>query len=216
MTIKRQLFLSGILGFALALGASVGHAQLGGLLKKKTAGGADLAGQQDKLMSGYSAAGELLSEALSLTLTALGAKGDADKLTAQMKELKGKNDKASAETIHKTLGGAAKQADELISKAGKLSEDQKKMVQKSLVPFGGGLAVDAGLVALAVETSKQAQGEVKSNPLAAAKFAPAIYMATILPGDVKLFGSTLGNYIKLAKDNGIEVPKDATDALGKL
>lgn len=209
-----------IIGLALALTLTCGtaQAQLGGLKKKSFGGGSsagvDLTGQQDKIMKDYSAAGALLAEAMGLTIEALGSKAEADKFRAEAKDIKGEaKNKKGLEQIHTVLGNGSKKVDELIAKADKLTDEQKAKVKQSLVPFGSGLAIDTGLIALSVETAKQAQEEVKSNPLAATKFAPAVYVASVLPGDVKVTGQSLGNYIKLAQKNGIEVPADVTKAL---
>src|SRR5438045_1167907 len=94
------------LSLAVVLTPNLGLAQIGGVLKKKPAaggGGGDLAAQQEKIVSGYSAAGQELAKALVLTLDALGNKDDADKLSATAKELAGKTDKKSLEELHKTF-----------------------------------------------------------------------------------------------------------------
>jgi hypothetical protein len=211
---NRKLVTLTCLVAVLTLASFTAQAQLGGLGKKKAAAGSgvDVTAQQDKLVKEYSAGGALLSEAVALTIEALSSKEIADKYRAEAKDVIGGTSK-DPKHVHKVLEGGIKQADELIAKAGELSAEQKKLVQKSLVPFGGGMAVDAALVLLAVETAKQAQDEVKSNPMAATKFAPSIYLASVLPGDVKTGGQTLGNYMKLAKKNGIEVPADVSKAL---
>lgn len=212
----RNIVIAG-LALALTLTCGTAQAQLGALKKKSSGGGAagvDLTGQQDKIMKDYSAAGSLLAEAMGLTIEALGTKEEADKFRAQAKDLKGEaKNKKGLEQIHTVLGDGSKKVDELIAKADKLTEEQKAKVKQSLVPFGGGLAIDAGLIALSVETAKQAQEEVKSNPMAATKFAPSVYVASVLPGDVKAVGQSLGNYIKLAQKNGIEVPADVSKAM---
>lgn len=213
----RSIIITG-LALALTLACGSAQAQLGGLKKKPSGGGgggADLAAQQDKLLKEFSIGGALMAEGMALTIEALGSKAAADEFRAQAKDLKGDKPaktKADCERGHAVCANGANQIDDLIAKAGALSDDQKKKVRESLLPFGGGLAVDAGLIALSVETAKQAQEEVKSNPTAAAKFAPAIYVASILPGDVKTAGQTLGNYVKLAQKNGIEVPADVSKA----
>lgn len=205
-----------IMGLALVLTMTCGpaRAQLGALTKRSSGGSVDLAAQQDKVSSEYSAGGALLVKAMGLTIEALGSKEQADKFRAQAKDLKGDaKNKKGCEQIHTLLSNGGKQVDDLIAKADQLTDEQKAKVKESLVSFGGGVAVDAGLVALSVETAKHAQEEVKSNPMAVTKFAPAIYVASILPGDVKAMGQSLGNYVKLAQKNGIEVPAEVTRAL---
>lgn len=206
-----------IAGLALVLtlaGAPV-QAQLGALRLKGLTTSDEVTEQQTQIMKDYSAAGALLAKAMGLTIEALGSKAEADKFRAEAKDLTGEacENKKGCEQVHTVLSSGAKQVDELIAKADKLSEEQKAKVKESLVPFGGGLAIDAGLVAFSVETAKRAQDAVKSNPLAATKYAPAVYVAMILPGEVKTTGQVLNNYSKLAKKNGIEVPDNVTKAL---
>lgn len=205
---------------------SSASAQFGGLGKKKDDGGggggksqAATELQQETLVKNFVAAQGSLLEAQSLVAGALGLKKQKDKLDAERDAL-GKGN-VNTKILKKSSGvtaGAEKAIQKRIDSGAVLSDEGKKLMAKSLVPYAKGVVGVTKLVGDAKTLAEGIQAQIKSAGVMGAmkvkkKFDVGLYVAPKVP---KLSGDLvkqLGSMIAFAKKNGVGVPKEATDAI---
>jgi hypothetical protein len=116
---------------------------------------------------------------------------------------------------------AQKAIDEAMAENRELSKEAKLKVAESLVPYLTGAGLYGKCIPEAAETLKGAQYLLEEAPMMEKlkikdTFDIALYLSPKIAGDSKKLAVTGRKYVEFAQSKGIEVPKDATDALGDL
>ena len=209
----KKYFVAAVAATILAL-PSLSFAQfgsaLGGLLggnKSSSDASADMGAQQDKLVSGYVAAGKdvqtanvHMADALGIKAQVVDAGATSDALSAKGMEEQDKAISANAAAVSEALKGGATLKD---------AESKAKYAQ--------GLSSLVGGVKKYMDMRKDAQGFASGlsgvSPLQIGKLQSGAYIAKNLPSSVTNLTSVLKQAIDFAKSNKVDVPKDATNLL---
>jgi len=224
---KKGFFVVLIAGLVLGM---VGLAQawdLGGLKSKASPPASPAPAQdpimaQDALVISYVDSAQQISQAQIRFAGALGLKDEAAALKAETKALG--SGSVSASSIKKQQA-RSKALDEKIAEkiatGSKLTVEGRKIFASGLLPYSVGLAEGAGMSVAAKNFVKSVESYVKdSSPMekmrVMKKVKPGLYVALSMPKYLQKLGSTSKAILAFAKANEIEIPKEASDALGEL
>lgn len=194
--------------------APLSHAQFGNLISTVTSGGSsssnsggDVVAQQDQLVRSYVAAGKDVSTANSHLAEALGIKAAAINAAATSDSLSATEIEAQDKAI--SVGTAA--VSEALKSGATLKDEQAK------VKYAQGLLFLATGVKKYTNMSKDAQGFTSGlssvSPLQIGKLQSGVYVAKSVPTSVSNLSSVLKSAVDFARNNGVEIPKDATSLL---
>jgi hypothetical protein len=194
----------------------IAFAQFGSLpgfgAAKPAAPAADLGGQQSKLVKNFIAANVDILRANSKMSEALGLKNkaaDADAVIAQLSSgaTEDKDSATKASTAVGDTGGAI----------------AAKIAEKPVLDAAAKATFAAGLVNLVSGASKfvglggdvkgMADGIKTVSPMQLTSFAPAMYVVQNFPTSATEVTKAVKNAVEFAKNNGIEVPADASKLL---
>jgi hypothetical protein len=177
---------------------------------------------QDGLVNSYVGSAQQISQAQIRFAKALGLKDEAAALKAETKALG--SGSVSASSIKKQQA-RSKALDEKIAEkmatGGELTGEGRKMFASGLLPYSVGLAAGAVMSAEAKNFGESVESYVKDSSLmekmkVMKKVKPGLYVASSMPDYLKKLGSTSKAILDFAKANKIEIPKEASDALGAL
>ena len=183
--------------------------------------GAAAAVMQESVVQKYMAASREFTTAQIELAQAFDLKDQAAALQAQATVL------GSGATLDKD--GIAKQtqvseaADKAIqAKIGsstEITEEGKKHYVAALSPFGRGVLQTAGMPAELTAFGNSAQAQITNAPMleklgVTNKFKAGLYLVKELPGYTSRMYSSLKSVVTYGQKVGIEMPKDATAALG--
>lgn len=198
---------------AIGLGTPLtSHAQLGGLLGStkpgaSNSGGADLVGQQDSLVRNYVAAGNDVVAANDQMARAMGIKTEVINLAATGDAVTVSN----LESRDKAMGQNVSLVNEGLKSKGQLKDAEAK------ANFAKGLVLLVSGVKKYTDMRKDVQafssGLSSVSPMQIGKLSSGAYVVKTLPTNMTNLTSVLNNAIDFAKNNGVEVPKDATSLL---
>ncbi|HQF37970.1 MAG TPA: hypothetical protein PK322_02515 [Opitutaceae bacterium] len=155
---------------------------------------------------------QLSLEALGLSTEAAKCKEAADKIANGLTLQETQKLTKSDPTVDKAV------ADQM-AKQEELSPEQRQKFAQSLLHLAVGVVMEKKMIDAVSATASNAQKVLGSAGVAekvqlGGKLKPIISFAAVFPGDVKNTLSTLGTYTKFAQSKGIEVPANATSALG--
>lgn len=153
-------------------------------------------------------------------LDAFGLKTQFETNLAEQKALANGNTNAeNTEKAKKLSSEAAAEIQKKIASGEKLDDKAKDKLLASMKSLGRGALAEkdllktiAGLVTTGANIVSQAPFTEKSKALDVVK--PVKELSTILPEDIKVAVGTLKTYIDYCKSQSIELPKDATAAMG--
>jgi len=221
------------LGGMMVVSQTPAYAQLGGLLKKKSAdsGGAaidkDAFGKSaDQAVENLLAARIAFLDAKAKMMDALGVKSES--VTKASEALRAKEGSTSdkvkkLETTSKTTADADKEFEAKMAESKELSAESKAKFAEGGGKFIEGVILEKDQIETIQKLAQQGQGLVQSaGPLEKAGVLsivkPVTTMSTMVPGDVKEGSSTLSKIMKFAKSQNVEIPgaDKVTDKLGGL
>jgi hypothetical protein len=221
------------LGGMMVVSQTPAYAQLGGLLKKKSAdsGGAtidkDTFGKSaDQAVENLLAARIAFLDAKAKMMDALGVKSESvAKASEALRAKEGStSDKVKKlETTSKTTADADKEFEAKMAESKELSAESKAKFAEGGGKFIEGVILEKDQIETIQKLVQQGQSLVQSaGPLEKAGVLsivkPVTTMSTMVPGDVKEGSSTLSKIMKFAKSQNVEIPgaDKATDKLGGL
>lgn len=228
-SLKAMLVIA--LGGMMAINQTTAYAQLGGLLKKKSAdsGGASadkdsFAKSADQAVENLLAARIAFLDAKARMMDAIGVKSES--VTKASEALRAKegaiSDKVKKlEKTAKTTVAADKEFEAKMAESKDLSAESKAKFAEGTAKFIEGVVLEKEQIQTIQKLVEQGQGLVQSaSPLEKAGVLaivkPVTTMSTMVPGDVKEGTTILGKIMKFAGSNKIEIPKNATDKLAGL
>lgn len=202
---------------AVALATTpLSHAQFGNLLGNvKSAagmgssggGGADIGAQQDQLVRSYVAAGKDVLTANSHLADALGIKAQAVNAAATSDSLSAKDIEAQDKAISADTAAVS----EALKSGATLKDAEAK------AKYAQGLLFLATGLKKYTNMSKDAQGFTSGlsgvSPLQLGKLQAGVYVAKSAPTSVSNLTSVLKSAVDFAKNNGVDIPQDATSLL---
>lgn len=205
---KKSLFA--VIAVVALTVSTVSHAQFGGLLggaKAPGNSGADLGAQQDSLVRNYIAAGKdvqvangHLTEALGIKANAVNAAATSDSLSAKDLEAQDKAISADAAAVAEALkGGAALKGAEA-----------KLTFTKGLVSLATGVKK---YIDMKKDVQGFSSGLSSASPTQLPKLQAGAYVAKSLPSSLTNLTTVLKSAVEFGKNNGVEIPKDATSLL---
>ncbi|MCK5680035.1 hypothetical protein KAI46_04405 [bacterium] len=161
-------------------------------------------------------------KANALLIDALGDKESADKYNAAAEGISSGNCDSDCldKNIELTEESNAK-CDELLGSAEEVSAESKVKFGESLKHLGTAVLYYKQASAKSADSLSKAKSVIESAPITKklsfrSKLKPVLKIAPRAPKDFFNAGKTLKKCIDFAKINKIEVPKDATEALGEL
>jgi len=189
--------------FALALAVTgPAHAQLGGLL-----GGGGGGASPESIVTTYVAGAKLVLNAQERLLSAIGRKEEAARAALNAQNLTTGATKQDLEDAAKTQTENSKILEEgLKAKETALDAESKVVYAQGLASLGGGVGKYVGLVPQ-LKNFKPGITSIGNAALG------AVYVAQTLPSNVTSLQSTLSAAIDFGKNQGVEIPADATAAL---
>ena len=221
----KQLITSLVVASAL-LGMSVNLYALdlpkmgGGKKEQAPAGSADASSMQEGIVRQYDAASAELMTAQSRLFTAFGLKDEAAKLETAAKALQSGN-VSNGDGVKKTVQ-MTKDADlkikEEMKKTSALTDEGRKHYATAFLPYAKGVVATNKILPELKKFSEAATSQVKNAglmdaPKLQSKLSAGMYLVSNLPGHASLLASTSKDMLTYAKNNNIEVPKDASDML---
>jgi hypothetical protein len=224
---KKEFFVVLIASIVLGMVGLAQAVDLGGL-KSKVSPPANMAPAQDPILAqdalvkSYVGSAQQISQAQIHFARALGLKDEAAALKTETKALG--SGSVSASSIKKQQA-RSKALDEKIAEkmasGSKLTVDGRKMFASGLLPYSAGLAEGAGMSLAAKNFGESVDSYVRSSsPMekmrVMKKVKPGLYVASSMPKYLEKLGSTSKAILSFAKANEIEIPKEASDALGEL
>lgn len=201
----------GVPDLGKALGASQGGSSLESAVDS-----------QDKLVKTYVGAAQFNLEAQRIMAEALGLKERAAELETQAASLgSGNVNKGEIDKIRGLTQAAQEEIDGQMAEARELSPESKVMVAKSMLPFAQCVLGYKDAAALCEDSLSLANDVIQNAPLtqklsATRQLEKVVYLAPKVPSDLTAALSTAKKYVDFAKSNDVEMPADATDALGDL
>lgn len=218
--------LSAIVMAGVLLGVSVNiHAfdlpKMGGGKKQEAStGSADASSMQEGIVRQYDAASKELATAQARLLSAFGLKDEAAKLEAAANAL-GSGTVSTADEIKKNavLTEAANKAiTEKMNDKTVLSDEGRKHYASAFLPYAKGLVATNKILPELKKFSEASSSQLKNAgvmdlPKLKSKLSAGMYLVSNLPGHVGMLTSTSGKMLTYAKENKIEVPKDASSML---
>jgi ABC-type transporter Mla subunit MlaD len=221
------------LGGMMVVSQTPAYAQLGGLLKKKSAdsGGATI--DKDTFgKSAHQAVENLLAariaflDAKAKMMDALGVKSESvAKASEALRAKEGStSDKVKKlETTSKTTADADKEFEAKMAESKELSAESKAKFAEGGGKFIEGVILEKDQIETIQKLVQEGQSLVQSAGLlekagVLSIVKPVTTMSTMVPGDVKEGSSTLSKIMKFAKSQNVEIPgaDKATDKLGGL
>ncbi|MCJ0766070.1 hypothetical protein [Variovorax terrae] len=183
---------------------------LGNLTGNKSSGGnagADMGAQQDQLVRTYMAAGKDIQTANGHMAAALGINAQAVDAAATSDSLSAKDIEAQDKAIS---ANAAAQSEALKSGATLKDAEAKTRYAQGLLSLATG-------VKKYMDLGKDAQGFSSGlssvSPMQLGKLESGAYIVKNLPGSVSNLTSVLRRAIDFAKNNGVDIPREATSLL---
>jgi hypothetical protein len=178
----------------------------------------DALSMQNDLMKAYTNGVKYNLEANSIMGDALNLKEEAANLKADAQGVDGTNVKDLKARVAKTKNATLKIENAMASNK-ELSSEAKKKVAKSFIPLAASLVSYKVAADKSVSALENAKSVIENAPMteklsAKSKLDPILTIAPSVPGDLADVLSMTNNYVKFAKSNGIEVPKDLSAALG--
>jgi hypothetical protein len=173
---------------------------------------ADLGGQQTNLVRNFVAANVDVLKANSKMADALGLKGKAGDAEAVAQQLSSgaTADKDSATKSSTAVGDTSGAIAARLAEKPQLDAAAKATFAAGLVHMVSGVRKYAGL---GKDVSDMSSGLKSASPMQLASMGGAAYVVSNFPTSATNVSKALKNAIDFAKDNGIEVPADATQAL---
>lgn len=178
----------------------------------KSAGGGDLAGSQDKLVHQYVDANKTVLLANSQMADAVGLKEEAATMRATSESLGDgatKGNLADADKL--TSDNSRKLSEKMNDGTMVLDAGAKKKFTAGLVTMASGMVKYVGMKGNFQSFSSSLKS---ASPMMLPKLQNGVYIVSSLPGNAKNLGTALSNATSFAKSHDIEVPKEATAALG--
>lgn len=203
---------------AIAVGAlaapALSQAQFGNLLgaaklpgSSGNSAGADVGAQQDSLVRSYVAAGNDVSAANRHLNEALGIKASAVDDAATSDSLAAKD----IEAKDKAISADAAKVSEGLKSGATLKDNAAK------VTFTKGLLSLATGVKKYADMRNDVQGFSSSlssaSPMQLPKLQAGVYVAKNMPTSLATLTTVLKSAVEFGKNNGVEIPKDATSLL---
>ncbi|MGC7402387.1 hypothetical protein ACPWR0_00940 [Pandoraea pneumonica] len=206
---------------AVLVGASgASFAQLGGLGnllggKSSSEGAADLGGQQTTLVRNYVAANVDVLNANAKMGEALGLKTQAEQAAAVAQQLSSgsTDDKDAASKAVNAVGDTSGAIAAKLKEKPVLDAESKKTFAQGLGHLALGMVHYTGM---RNDVTAMGNGMKSASPMALTSLGGAAYVVSNFPGSVTEAGKALKNAVDFARNNGIEVPADATKALAAL
>ena len=194
-------------GFPLAGFGLGGLCGLGGSKSSGGTTGADLGVQQDSLVRSYVAAGKEVLTANSHFADALGIKAQVVNATATSDSLSAKDIEAQDKAIS---ANAAAVSDAMKAGATLKDAESKAKYSKGLISLASGVMKYKGMTKDAQGFSSGLSG---ASPMMLPKLQSGAYVVKSLPSSVSNLSGSLKSAIDFAKNNGVEIPADATSLL---
>jgi len=192
----------------------------GGKKEQAPAGSADAASMQEGIVRQYNAASEELVKAQLSLAKAFNLKDVAEKLETVAKGF-GSGNVSNEDGVKKTMA-TTKEADAAINEkmkdASALSDEGRKHYASAFLPYAKGVVATNKILPELKKFSEAATSQIKNAgmmdmPKLKSKLSAGMYLASNLPGLVGMLTSTSGKMLTYAKENNIEVPKDASSML---
>ncbi|MET4576193.1 hypothetical protein [Ottowia thiooxydans] len=199
---------------ALLAIAPLSHAQFGSMLGNVksalgsgSSGGGDIGARQDQLVRSYVAAGKDVSTANSHLADALGIKAQAVNAAATSDSLSAKD----IEEQDKAISANTAAVSEALKSGATLKDSEAK------AKYAQGLLFLATGVKKYIGMSSEAQGFTSGlssiSPLQLGKLQAGAYVVKSVPTSVTNLTSVLKSAVDFARNNGVEIPQDATSLL---
>ncbi len=198
--------------------------KFGGKSGTPTASKDEIMKRQSQLVRYYMAASLEIATAQKYMAEAFGFKERVEELDATIKVL-GSGNVLTKDGLEKVRSITAKMdaaIDEKIEKNEQLSAEGKKHYFSSMKPYFKGLVITKNQVVPEADqclrwTKEQIEKAPWLEKMKVKKTADVIlYLAPKVGTDVQNMVSTGTKYVTYAKKNGVEVPKNAADALGDI
>ena len=212
--IARSRLIALLLAVPVAAIAQISLPSMLGMSKGSANSGVDLVGQQSALVSGFVGANKdvlianaKMAEALGLKNQAIDAQASADALG------KGATDTRDLDATNKVAndtGGAVAAA---LAKKPVLDAAAKSTFSLGLVSLASGSIKYA---ALGKGVKDMASGLSSASPMDLPKLQSASFIVSKFPESASNLTKALKGAVDFAKNNGIEVPANANDALSAL
>ena len=181
----------------------------------------DALAMQEGVVAKYAEASRELNTAQTELLYAFGLKDQAAALEAQAKALASGAtlDKDAIEKQKKLSDQANAAIQAKLDSGEQLSAEGKAHYAKSLAPYAAAVGITTKMPNDLSSFSTSAQSQIQSASMmekvkVTSKLSAGTYLVKELPGYSANLLSCLGKLVSFAKKNQIEVPKDATAALG--
>jgi hypothetical protein len=215
----KHIAASTLLAFAAAF-PTVSFAQFSmpsipGISKSPTNTGAqaDLGGQQTALVRNFVGANKDVLAANAKMADALGLKNQANEAQASADALTDGATKGNLESSNKMVSDTGGAVSAAMEKKPVLDAQAKTTFSLGLVSLASGATKYAGM-GMGV---KQMSSSISSaSPMELPKLQPAAYIVSNFPGSASNVTKALKNAIDFARNNGIEVPPTANDAMSAL
>lgn len=200
------------------------YAGFGDLLgKKESKTSGDVYAMQDDLVKAYTVSATGVNNAQVLLAKAFDLKELVAELEAEQKALKdgSVSDEKSIKANKKLTENANNVILEKMKTGDKLSDEGRKYYVKAFPPYVQGLVgskkiIDASEGFLDSAKSTLSSASFMEKAKVASKLTVGSYVASEAPGLVKNLWDTSKMMITYGKNNDIEVPADATEALGDI
>ncbi|MCC5840705.1 MAG: hypothetical protein JJT96_11320 [Opitutales bacterium] len=174
---------------------------------------------QQELVRDFLKGNRLILQANRHFLEALVGKEEAEKYFLDAQAISGDDlSKGNLEKATVLTSATSAAVEEFMQKGEELSDEAKAEFARGLVPYAKGVYETAKLRASAQRFSQTAQQEIRSaNVMNASRvrgqLEGGLYVATQLPGYLKSLTDSTSAIFEFARNQGIEVPADATAAL---
>lgn len=183
----------------------------------------DAVNMQDDLVKQYIVAALLINEAQRMLAEALGLNEDAARLKADG-EVLGSGAVLSVDSLEKSTEiseQANKNIEEKLAEGAELSSESQLLFAQALIPYATGLYETSQLYDAFEEFGDAAKEQISAASMiqkikVTKKLAVGLHVVSSVPGLAKDLYSTSEKLLSFAKSNNIDVPEDATDALGDL
>lgn len=181
------------------------------------------AAAQEQLIGKYTNASAKITVAQKELAYAFGLKDQAAALEAQAVALQSGAtlDKDAIKKQKKLSEDADAAIQDKIASGAELSAEGRQHYLNSLSPFAEGVSLTSKMPNELKSFSDAAQTQIKNGSVvdklnATSSLSTGLYLVQELPGYTTRMLDSLGKVVTYAKKQNVQVPKDATDALGSL
>ena len=176
-------------------------------------GGTDLSATQTQTVNDYVAASTLLLSANGKMSEALGLKEQVAKYKETADSLTAGTSEDSNKKADEALSNGTQAISDAMKNKPQLSAESKAKFTAGLVDLAAGTV---GYAKVGKDVSSAQSAISSASPMQLMKLGELVYLAKSAPASIKSYSSALSSAISFAKENKIEVPKSATDALGSM